>query len=221
MAILNIRNALDTLEHWTRIPLAIPNIRNTPDKLEHWTPIPLAIPNIRNTPDKFEHWTPIPLAIPNIRNTPDRLEHWTRIPLAIPNIRNTPQRHFSTPDIFTTDMTRHQLAPMAPPIDNQQHSLANLFSAQRNTTLARNLQWHMTSAGTTRTTNWRTTTYGTRHIQTHPMAAQWQKNTQVSRMSSKKWQPQVFQWIFNWTLRQMSAYLAIPEVALDWIVEPG
>jgi hypothetical protein len=68
---------------------------------------------------------------------------------------------------------------------------------------------------------WHTTSNGKQHIGTSPMATHWQKNTQVSHLSSKKWQPQVFQWISNWTLQQMSAYLAIPEVALEWIVEPG
>jgi hypothetical protein len=150
---------------------------------------------------------------------PDKIEHWTCTPPAIPHNRNTPQQQFHTPGILTTDITWHQLAPTAPPIGNQQHSLAHLFSERRNTTLAKQLQW--LTSGTTRTTYWHTTPNGTQHIHTHPTAAQWQQNTQVSHMSGKKWQPQVFQWISNWTLRQMSAYLAIPEVALEWNVEPG
>jgi hypothetical protein len=44
----------------------------------------------------------------------------------------------------------------------------------------------------------------------------------VSQMSNKKWQIQEWQFITNWTSQQMDAYLAIlPEVALDWNVEPG
>jgi len=40
-------------------------------------------------------------------------------------------------------------------------------------------------------------------------------------MSNQKWQTQARQFITNWTSQQMDAYLAIPEVALDWNVEPG
>ena len=47
------------------------------------------------------------------------------------------------------------------------------------------------------------------------------KNKKVSRKSNPKWQTQVRQFITNWTSPQMDAYLAIPEVALDWNVEPG
>ena len=47
------------------------------------------------------------------------------------------------------------------------------------------------------------------------------KRKKVSQMSRKKWQTQARQFITNWTSQQMDAYLAIPEVALDWNVEPG
>ena len=47
------------------------------------------------------------------------------------------------------------------------------------------------------------------------------KSKKVSKMSAKKWQTQARQFITNWTSPQMDAYLAIPEVALDWNVEPG
>jgi hypothetical protein len=44
----------------------------------------------------------------------------------------------------------------------------------------------------------------------------------VSHMSNKKWQNQApRQFISNWTQHQMDAYLAIPQVAMRWIVEPG
>jgi hypothetical protein len=44
---------------------------------------------------------------------------------------------------------------------------------------------------------------------------------QVSHTSSEKWQTQARQFIINWTPRHLDAYLAIPEVALEWNVEPG
>jgi hypothetical protein len=41
----------------------------------------------------------------------------------------------------------------------------------------------------------------------------------VSHMSKKKkWQNQ---FISNWTQHHMDAYLAIPQVMMEWIVEPG
>jgi hypothetical protein len=43
-------------------------------------------------------------------------------------------------------------------------------------------------------------------------------------MSKQKWQTQARQFITNWTSAQQIdayTYLAIPEVALDWNVEPG
>ena len=43
----------------------------------------------------------------------------------------------------------------------------------------------------------------------------------VSHMSNEKWHPQVRHFITKWTSQQMDAYLAIPEVALEWIVDPG
>jgi hypothetical protein len=43
----------------------------------------------------------------------------------------------------------------------------------------------------------------------------------VSHMSNDKWQTQARQFITNWTPRHMDAYLAIPEVALEWNVDPG
>jgi hypothetical protein len=39
-------------------------------------------------------------------------------------------------------------------------------------------------------------------------------------MSKKKWQPQVQQFL-NWIPRHIDAYLAIPQVAMEWIVDPG
>jgi hypothetical protein len=39
-------------------------------------------------------------------------------------------------------------------------------------------------------------------------------------MSNEKWQPQVRQF-FNWTAHHMNAYLASPQVAMEWIVDPG
>jgi hypothetical protein len=47
-----------------------------------------------------------------------------------------------------------------------------------------------------------------------------QINTKVSRMSKKKWQPQVQQFL-NWTAHHMDAYLPIPQVVMEWIVDPG
>ena len=44
---------------------------------------------------------------------------------------------------------------------------------------------------------------------------------QVSHMSKKKWQTQGRQLILNWTPHHMDSYLAIPQVAVEWIVEPG
>jgi hypothetical protein len=45
--------------------------------------------------------------------------------------------------------------------------------------------------------------------------------TKVSNMSIDKWRTQARQFITNWTPRHMDAYLAIPEVALEWNVDPG
>jgi hypothetical protein len=47
------------------------------------------------------------------------------------------------------------------------------------------------------------------------------QKTKVSNMSSEKWQTQARQFLTNWTPRHMDAYLAIPEVALEWNVDPG
>jgi hypothetical protein len=43
----------------------------------------------------------------------------------------------------------------------------------------------------------------------------------VSHLSTEKWQPQVRQFFLNWTQHHLDAYLAIPQVAMEWIVEPG
>jgi hypothetical protein len=48
-----------------------------------------------------------------------------------------------------------------------------------------------------------------------------ESDSKASHMSGKKWHPQARQFITNWTSPQMDAYLAIPEVALEWIVDPG
>ena len=40
-------------------------------------------------------------------------------------------------------------------------------------------------------------------------------------MSNKNWQTQGQQLVLNWTPQHMDAYLAIPEVEMEWIVEPG
>jgi hypothetical protein len=40
-------------------------------------------------------------------------------------------------------------------------------------------------------------------------------------MSNEKWHTQVQPFLTNWTPQHMDAYLAIPEVAMEWIVEPG
>jgi hypothetical protein len=42
-----------------------------------------------------------------------------------------------------------------------------------------------------------------------------------SQPRNRKWQNQARQFILNWTPQQMDAYLAIPEVAMKWNVEPG
>ena len=47
------------------------------------------------------------------------------------------------------------------------------------------------------------------------------QTAKVSHMSNEKWHPQVRHFITKWTSQQMDAYLAIPEVALEWIVDPG
>jgi hypothetical protein len=46
------------------------------------------------------------------------------------------------------------------------------------------------------------------------------QSKKVSYTSNEKWRPQVRQFI-NWTPQHMDAYLAIPQVAMEWIVEPG
>jgi hypothetical protein len=43
----------------------------------------------------------------------------------------------------------------------------------------------------------------------------------VSNTSNDKWRTQARQFLTNWTPRHMDAYLAIPEVALEWNVDPG
>jgi hypothetical protein len=40
-------------------------------------------------------------------------------------------------------------------------------------------------------------------------------------MSDEKWHTQVQPFLKKWTPQHMKAYLAIPEVAMEWIVEPG
>jgi hypothetical protein len=42
-----------------------------------------------------------------------------------------------------------------------------------------------------------------------------------SMASSSKRQNQAWQLIFNWTPQHMDAYLTIPELAMEWNVEPG
>ena len=54
-----------------------------------------------------------------------------------------------------------------------------------------------------------------------PKAQQEQKKTKVSNMSKEKWQTQAREFITNWTPQHMDAYLVIPEVAMEWNVEPG
>jgi hypothetical protein len=39
--------------------------------------------------------------------------------------------------------------------------------------------------------------------------------------NEKQWRPQVQQFLLNWTPHHMDAYLAIPQVAMEWIVDPG
>jgi hypothetical protein len=60
-----------------------------------------------------------------------------------------------------------------------------------------------------------TTTNGKEHPQTA------RTRTQSLTFEQQKWQTQTRQFISNWTPQQMDAYLAIPEVALEWNVEPG
>jgi hypothetical protein len=45
-------------------------------------------------------------------------------------------------------------------------------------------------------------------------------NNKVSHTSRKKWQTQAQQFVTNWTPQHMDKYLAIPEVAMEWNVEP-
>ena len=46
------------------------------------------------------------------------------------------------------------------------------------------------------------------------------QSKKVSQKSNQTWRPQVRQFL-NWTPHHMDAYLAIPQVAMEWIVEPG
>jgi hypothetical protein len=50
---------------------------------------------------------------------------------------------------------------------------------------------------------------------------QHRQHKQVSKRSRKKWQNQARQYILNWQPQHMDAYLAIPQVAVEWNVEPG
>jgi hypothetical protein len=58
---------------------------------------------------------------------------------------------------------------------------------------------------------------------------QWKRTIPTSRdpkskaslTSSSKWQNQARRLIFNWTPQYMDAYLAIPELVMEWNVEPG
>jgi hypothetical protein len=50
---------------------------------------------------------------------------------------------------------------------------------------------------------------------------QQRKNNKASDMNNTEWQTQVQQLIMNWTPRHMDTHLTTPEVALEWIVDPG
>jgi hypothetical protein len=61
----------------------------------------------------------------------------------------------------------------------------------------------------------------TKHTRTNSTATNQPQQQQVSQMSNEKWHTQVQHFLTKWTPQHMDAYLAIPEVAMEWIVEPG
>jgi hypothetical protein len=123
---------------------------------------------------------------------------------------DTPYRQIQQPDTQNGQATQVNITAMTTN-DTQSatpHKQALKATTLRKTTPQRNVHLYTTD---------------NRYILQSPISQKPQRRQiqQVSHTSSEKWQNQARQFIINWTPRHMDAYLAIPEVALEWNVEPG
>jgi hypothetical protein len=66
-----------------------------------------------------------------------------------------------------------------------------------------------------------------KHLKTRPRLEspstkkQQQKKNKATQLNHTNWQTQEQQIVMRWTHRHLAAFLAIPEMALEWNVEPG
>jgi exonuclease VII large subunit len=131
-------------------------------------------------------------------------------------------------ELTTPDINWHQ--PMAH-IDkftgNPKHTQESLLSKQRITTPA--IQQKTTQGTPKQDMNYSDKAkeqqqerqqHWTEHIWANQKTAHQQQNPQVSHISNEKWHTQVYNLFSQNGCHNMDAYLAIPQMAMKWIVTP-
>ena len=124
------------------------------------------------------------------------ISHWYNPPAATPPQHHTPTTTTTTRNTTTNRQVQQQEKTTPRPAANRH--LPNKKSRRHKRTLSN------------RTDQWK---------RTIPTSKEPKSKDSMAR--SRKWQHKARQLICNWTHRHMDAYLAIPEKAMEWNVEPG
>jgi hypothetical protein len=135
------------------------------------------------------------------------ITHWTHQPTS-DFLTHSPIRTLNTTGDQRSPKTESQLGEET----NVKHAPTPNDPSSQKTVKSQPLRHH----------HWTITTHTSPTITSPSKQTPPRQNNEVSHTSNKKWQNQERTVIvYNWTPRHRAAYLAIPEVALEWKFDPG